>query len=116
MGGTFLTFLINPVLWMVFIFWLAFRPQWMDAYFPPAVVVISNMNLILGNAVAIYMNMLAVFRRQYFWLTPYALLNPVYWILHSIAAYKALGQLLTNPFYWEKTTHGLASETEHPGS
>lgn len=115
-GGTFLTFLINPVLWMVFIFWLAFRPQWMDAYFPPAVVVISNMNLILGNAVAIYMNMLAVFRRQYFWLTPYALLNPVYWILHSIAAYKALGQLLTNPFYWEKTTHGLASETEHPGS
>ena len=113
-GGTFLTFLINPILWLVFILWLALRPQWMDAYFPPAVVVISNMNLILGNAVAIYMNMLAVFRRQYFWLTPYALLNPAYWILHSTAAYKALWQLLTNPFYWEKTTHGLASHTEHP--
>jgi glycosyltransferase XagB len=38
---------------------------------------------------------------------PFALLNPVYWLLHSIAAYKALGQLFTKPFYWEKTQHGI---------
>jgi hypothetical protein len=31
----------------------------------------------------------------------------VYWTLHSIAAYVALWQLFRNPFYWEKTTHGL---------
>lgn len=31
------------------------------------------------------------------------LLLPVYWILHSVAAYKALGQLFTRPHYWEKT-------------
>jgi hypothetical protein len=35
--------------------------------------------------------------------------NPVYWILHSIASYKALWQLVKNPFYWEKTTHGLTN-------
>ncbi len=37
----------------------------------------------------------------------YALLTPVYWALMSIAAYKAAWQLVTKPFYWEKTRHGL---------
>ena len=34
-------------------------------------------------------------------------LNPLYWIMHSIAAYKGLWQLIYKPFYWEKTNHGL---------
>jgi hypothetical protein len=29
-------------------------------------------------------------------------------VLISIAAYKALWQLLRNPFYWEKTQHGVS--------
>jgi hypothetical protein len=34
--------------------------------------------------------------------------------MHSIAAYIALWQLVTNPFYWEKTDHGLTNvETDH---
>jgi len=35
--------------------------------------------------------MIAVFRRRYYELLLYALLNPLYWQLHSIAAYMALG-------------------------
>lgn len=34
---------------------------------------------------------------------------PFYWILHSVASFKALWQLLFAPFYWEKTQHGLTS-------
>jgi hypothetical protein len=33
----------------------------------------------------------------------------------SIAAYKALWQLITKPFYWEKTSHGLSTATPHVG-
>ncbi|MCF7936870.1 MAG: glycosyltransferase [Synergistales bacterium] len=109
-GGTFLTFLINPILWALFIFWLIFRPLWLETFFPPTILVMSYINLVVGNAVGIYMNMLAVFRRDQFQLTLYALVNPFYWILHSIAAYKALWQLFTKPFYWEKTVHGLAKK------
>jgi hypothetical protein len=29
----------------------------------------------------------------------------------SVAAWKGAWQLITNPFYWEKTTHGLSSHT-----
>jgi cellulose synthase/poly-beta-1,6-N-acetylglucosamine synthase-like glycosyltransferase len=35
-------------------------------------------------------------------------LTPLYWICLSIAAWRALYQLLTEPYRWEKTEHGLA--------
>jgi hypothetical protein len=33
---------------------------------------------------------------------------PLYWLLISVAAYRAMWQLLRDPFYWEKTPHGTA--------
>jgi hypothetical protein len=33
---------------------------------------------------------------------------PVYWLLLSLAAWRALYQLLRDPYGWEKTEHGLA--------
>ena len=35
------------------------------------------------------------------------MLSPLYWGLMSYAAWKGFIQLFTNPFYWEKTEHGL---------
>jgi cellulose synthase/poly-beta-1,6-N-acetylglucosamine synthase-like glycosyltransferase len=32
-------------------------------------------------------------------------LLPVYWLMTSLASYRALAQLLTRPHYWEKTPH-----------
>jgi cellulose synthase/poly-beta-1,6-N-acetylglucosamine synthase-like glycosyltransferase len=36
------------------------------------------------------------------------LLMPLYWLLLSISAWRALDQLLRDPYRWEKTEHGLA--------
>ena len=36
------------------------------------------------------------------------MLTPIYWVCLSIAAWRALYQLLTEPYHWEKTEHGLA--------
>jgi hypothetical protein len=33
---------------------------------------------------------------------------PVYWLLLSVAAWRALFQLIFRPYAWEKTEHGLA--------
>ncbi|WP_340689795.1 glycosyltransferase family 2 protein [Hydrogenobacter thermophilus] len=106
-GGTPLTFLINPIMWLLFIFWLIAQTKAIDVLFPPAVLYISLFNLLFGNFIGIYLNMLAVFKRKYYELMPYAFLNPIYWILHSIASYKALYELFTKPFYWQKTQHGI---------
>lgn len=39
------------------------------------------------------------------------ILYPLYWLLHSVAAARALAQLITAPHYWEKTRHGVSKFT-----
>ena len=75
---------------------------------PPIVIVLSALNFLLGYSLLIYMNMMGPYKRGLFGLVPWALLKPLFWILHSIAAYKALWQLITRPHYWEKTEHGTS--------
>ncbi|MFI4983169.1 MAG: glycosyltransferase, partial [Nevskiales bacterium] len=106
-GGTPLIFLIQPISIALTLVWLFTRNSALEALFPPVVLYISLFNLLIGNALAIYVNMFAVFKRRLHMLVLFSLFNPLYWVLHSIASFKALGQLFTKPYYWEKTTHGL---------
>ncbi|TAN63489.1 glycosyltransferase, partial [bacterium] len=108
-GGSALTFLVNPITWSIFVVWLFTSTKIMDTFFPPILLYMSLFNLLFGNFLGIYLNMVSVFKRKYHGLLPYAYLNPVYWMLHSVASYKALWQLFTNPFYWEKTQHGITT-------
>lgn len=107
-GGTPATFLINPIMWFMFIVWLITQTKLYEPLFPGIVLHISLFNLLIGNFMGIYLNMLAVFKRGYYELLPYAFLNPIYWMLHSIASYIALYELFTKPFYWRKTQHGIS--------
>jgi cellulose synthase/poly-beta-1,6-N-acetylglucosamine synthase-like glycosyltransferase len=107
-GGTPLTFLASPPLWGLFVYWLLTRSHAVEPLFPDAVLYLALANLLIGNFLGIYLNMIAIYLRKNYALMPYALLNPIYWLFHSIAAYKALGQLFTKPFYWEKTQHGIS--------
>lgn len=106
-GFTPITFLLYPVLLSFYILYLIFDFESVKILFPDWVLYISIFNFIAGNTLMIYINMLAVFKRRYYELILFALLNPLYWLLHSIAAYKGLWQLIYKPFYWEKTNHGL---------
>lgn len=104
--GTPVTFLINPILWITSIIWLTGNDISLTL---PIVNLIGTITFIAGNLILILLNFMAVFSRKYYKLIPYTLLNPLYWVLHSIAAYKALWQFIFKPFYWEKTIHGLSS-------
>lgn len=77
---------------------------------PAWVLWLGMVNFFIGSALMVHLTMMGPFKRGTFMLVPWALLNPAYWVLHSIASYKALWQLLTRPHYWEKTQHGL---TDH---
>lgn len=107
-GATSATFLIYPVLLIIFICYLIFDFSTIRNLFPDWVLFMSIFNLMVGNILMIYINMMAVFKRRYFELILFAIANPVYWLMHSVAAYMGLYQLITNPFYWEKTNHGLS--------
>lgn len=67
--------------------------------------------LVLANFLLLGVHILACIKRRYYYLLPAAMLMPFYWILISLGAWKGFIQLFFNPFYWEKTVHGLDSET-----
>lgn len=106
-GFTPITFLLYPVLLGFYIIYIIFDLQTVRVLFPDWVLYISIFNFVAGNTLMIYVNMLAVFKRRFYELILFALVNPFYWLMHSIAAYKGLWQLIYKPFYWEKTNHGL---------
>lgn len=110
-GGTFLTGLLNPIFWATFLFWMVLGSDAISPYFPTVILYLSLLNLLAGNALLIYLSMVAPFRRRWADLAPWSLTIVGYWVLMTIASYKALGQLLFNPFYWEKTQHGLSKHT-----
>jgi cellulose synthase/poly-beta-1,6-N-acetylglucosamine synthase-like glycosyltransferase len=108
-GGTPLSFLCVPPLYALFAVSIVLSPDALAPYFPSWVLWASLVNLLIGNILMVYVGMMGAFKRKRYRLVPWALLNPVYWLLHSIASYKALWQLIRKPHYWEKTLHGLSS-------
>jgi cellulose synthase/poly-beta-1,6-N-acetylglucosamine synthase-like glycosyltransferase len=107
-GATPITFLIYPVLLGIFVCYVIFDLETIRTLFPDWVLFISIFNLLVGNILMIYVNMMAVFKRRFYELILFAIANPIYWLMHSMAAYKGLYQLIVKPFYWEKTNHGLS--------
>ena len=55
---------------------------------------------------------ISVWRRRRRDLALSALLMPLYWLLISVATYRALYQLARDPYLWEKTEHGLGSPSK----
>jgi cellulose synthase/poly-beta-1,6-N-acetylglucosamine synthase-like glycosyltransferase len=107
-GGTVLTGLLNPIFWALYLCWLVASVGSFDMLFPPILLFLALFNLLAGNGAFIYLTMLAPIHRRWLDLIPYSLTVFGYWVLTSIAAYKALYQLLRDPFFWEKTHHGVS--------
>ena len=110
-AGTPATFLAVLPFYIVTALTFLAPTEFISSVFPVWVLWVSLANFVLGNAIMVYLSMMGPFKRGAFGLILWALLNPVYWLLHSIAAYKGLWQLLTRPHYWEKTDHGLTNQS-----
>ncbi|MGA9761481.1 MAG: glycosyltransferase [Gaiellaceae bacterium] len=109
-AGTPVTFLAVPIMWLLSLLWFLGLPGGTEIahFFPHPFATICVVGFIAGNVLMIALNLLAVVRRRIYGLALWALAAPFYWLLHSFAAWRALVQLAHNPFYWEKTPHGLA--------
>lgn len=122
--GTPLLPIINPFFWLMLIWWYATKSLWIRSLFPGIFYYMAAFQLFFGNFMFVYTNTVGMYwvirdcalkKKQPFsyGLIKYALLTPIYWMLMSVAAYKALFQLIKNPFYWEKTDHGLTSKRKN---
>ena len=62
----------------------------------------------MGTLGVVFLNLLGIIRRKKYDLILPAITAPVYWLLMSLASYRALYQLIFNPSYWDKTEHGIS--------
>jgi cellulose synthase/poly-beta-1,6-N-acetylglucosamine synthase-like glycosyltransferase len=105
--GTPLMALVNPLFWAMTIVWYAQQPEGIALLFPPSVYYIALFCFLIGNAAVVYMNLVTTRIMGRPGLMAAALAVPLYWVMMSAAAAKAVFQLVCTPFYWEKTSHGL---------
>jgi hypothetical protein len=107
-GGTVLAGLLNPVFWLFYAIWVAARAANFDPLFPQFLLFLCLFNLLAGNGAFTYLLMLGPLRRGWLDLIPFSFTLFGYWVLISIAAYRGLWQLIRDPFFWEKTQHGIS--------
>jgi len=112
-AGTPATFLGVLPFYILTVLSLVLPTDFVGQFFPFWLLWVCFLNFIIGSSIMVYLSMMGPFKRGSFSLVPWALLNPLYWVLHSIASYKALWQLITKPHYWEKTEHGLTTQNHH---
>jgi glycosyltransferase XagB len=114
-GGKVLSMFINPVMWIVTISYFSFRAVMdpiVEPLFPEPVLYIAVFSLIFGNFLYVYYYMIGCAKRDQWDLIKYVFLVPIYWLMMSVASWKALWQLIFKPHYWEKTVHGFHLENE----
>lgn len=110
-GGVPVTAAINLIFWFTMLIWVLGRPAFVAEVFPPLTYYICLVLFIVGAPLSIFVGLVATqaLGKPYLWWA--ALLAPLYWLLQSVAALKALYQLVFRPFFWEKTVHGLTHPT-----
>ncbi|MFN0025672.1 MAG: glycosyltransferase family 2 protein [Acidimicrobiales bacterium] len=107
-GGTPLLALLNPVFWFTTLAWFLLEPPFIEALLPFPLYHISLVCWLGGNFTLTYLNLLIAEQIGEWRSHRAALLTPLYWVMMSMAAYKAAVQFLFQPSKWEKTVHGLA--------
>jgi cellulose synthase/poly-beta-1,6-N-acetylglucosamine synthase-like glycosyltransferase len=106
-GATPLLALLNPLFWLLIALWFLSGAHLVQVLFPSWIFYPALISVVFGNFVALYQTVISVRLAGYPSLLGSTLLFPLYWIFMSIAALRALVQLLVAPSYWEKTLHGL---------
>ena len=106
-GGAVAGFLLNPIYWLLTVLWFVTHAPGISAVFPPAIYALGTFCLLVANFVFVYVAVIGCLNRGYYDLVKYAVLTPLYWLMMSLGAYKAVAQLITRPHYWEKTDHGM---------
>lgn len=102
--------LVNPFFWALTVVYFATRSEAIEALFPPVIMLIGIVSMVLGNLISIYYMLVGAMIQKEYSVVKYMLLVPAYWVLMSVAAWRAFIQLIFKPHYWEKTMHEHAAQ------
>lgn len=118
LGGVTLSALAHPVFWLLVLSEVTglMTPELPSTILGLHIWLIAQFNIAMGFIASMLLSFITLLQTKDRF-TAQILLMPFYWLLISLAAYRALYQLITRPFYWEKTEHGVSAMTHigpHP--
>jgi cellulose synthase/poly-beta-1,6-N-acetylglucosamine synthase-like glycosyltransferase len=105
-GGGALAALVHPLFVLAFLWEIACACH--DDIAVTLGTWLHGATLLTGYLASIALALVGLKRRRLLDCAWALLLMPFYWLLLSLAAWRALDQLLRDPYRWEKTEHGLA--------
>ncbi len=105
--ATFAQFAFAPLLWS---FWLVLagfdNPVALTLGAPVAAAMVWF--FVFSELLNLAISIVAVSRRDHRHLIAYIFTLPFYFPMAALGAYKALKELVVEPFYWDKTQHGIS--------
>ena len=104
--GTISQFLLAPLMWSLLLVPLGFDHPLL-AVLPPAAFWAMVTAFVLSEVANLAVGIVGIRRTDHRLSILWVLTMKLYFPLATVAAYKALIELVTKPFYWDKTTHGL---------
>lgn len=115
-GGTVAAALVHPI----FLFWLLahllFDGLSFTTWFEGFKTSIALLTLSSGYLASASLAASGLRRRGFSSAAFVVLTIPIYWLLLSAAAWRAVWQLMRSPYHWEKTEHGLAVRSGNESS
>jgi len=108
--GTLIQFLLAPILWSFWIMLLGFGHPLVEAlpnWLMPAIAAL----FLLAEVSGLLINLVALRAPEHKFLRIWALSLHAYFPLAAVAAYKGCWEMITSPFYWDKTVHGVHDTT-----
>jgi cellulose synthase/poly-beta-1,6-N-acetylglucosamine synthase-like glycosyltransferase len=103
--GTLSQFVLAPLLWS---FWLVLfgLPHPITAIAPWGLIVTLGALFLLSEVATLAIAALAVATPKHRWLIKWVPVMHLYFPLAAIASWKGYCELVTRPFFWDKTAHG----------
>jgi cellulose synthase/poly-beta-1,6-N-acetylglucosamine synthase-like glycosyltransferase len=104
-GGNVVAALVHPLFIAVLALSIWRNGAWLHDQLTTA---LFGLSITVGYLTSVLLGAIGLVRRRLAgaaWALP---LVPLHWLLLSVAAWRALFQLIADPYRWEKTDHGLA--------
>ena len=112
-GGNVLAALVHPLFMAGLIYSVASgAPMWRgDSAAVAVLAALYGTTVVIGYLTSAFLGWLGLARRGLLSTAWVLFLTPAHWLLLSLAAWRALYQLVVAPYAWEKTEHGLAKSS-----
>jgi cellulose synthase/poly-beta-1,6-N-acetylglucosamine synthase-like glycosyltransferase len=113
--GTILQFLLAPLMWSLLLVPFGVAHP-LIAVLPPAAFWATMAAFLMSEVASLAVGIIAIRRTDHqisAWWVP---TMKLYFPLATLAAYKALVELMHRPYYWDKTTHGIYDHLTEDGA